>query len=551
MLVLAAFIFLSAVGVERGVADDPSDTVPGELIVGFKPSATEWQEKRAVQKAKGEVDSRIESVDAVVVTVDPQDTDDASARLMRDRAVQFVEPSYVIHASRFPNDRFFGDQWGLRNVGHYGGKPGADISAPAAWDVTTGGNVTVAVVDTGVSYKHPDLIGNAWNNPGEPVNGQDDDGDGFDDDVHGADFFNSDSNPEDDGGHGTHVAGIIGAQGNNGIGTTGVSWDVNVMALKFLDENGEGNTADAANAIDYAVAHGARVINASWGGPAFSQALYGAVKRAGERGALVVAAAGNEGQNADVKPDYPAAYDLANVISVAATDRTDRLLDFSNYGAKSVDLGAPGDDVTSTVPTIADPSGYAAFSGTSMAAPFVSGAAALYLSKFPQAGVDQVKGALLSTGDRLPTLAGKTVTGARLNVARAIGAGSPKTAPSKDTTPPSAFALIRPRFRLETRRRGLRFTWQRSRDAGGIRMYRLYMNGRRVRTVRDTDGPGGRDPNPRTRFRLRGGKHRWYVRAYDYAGNRRTSRAFRGSRGTRTSSVLYVEQRGPHAHNPR
>jgi subtilisin family serine protease len=329
------------------------------------------------------------------------------------------------------------------------------------------------------------------------------------------------------------------------VGVTGVAWDVNIMALKFLDENGEGNTADAANAIDYAVQHGARVVNASWGGPSFSQALYGAIRRAGERGTLVVAAAGNEGVNADNRPDYPAAFDLPNIVSVAATDRTDRLLDFSNYGAKSVDLAAPGDDVTSTVPSLADPTGYAAFSGTSMAAPFVSGAAALYLSRFPGASVDQIKSALLSTVDKLPTLSGKSVTGGRLNLARALGAGaSPPTRKGKDTTPPSAFSLIRPRYRLATRKRALRFKWQRARDAGGIKMYRLYLDGRVVRTVRDKDGPGGKDPRPITKKRLRGGKHRWYVRAWDYAGNRRTSRAFRGSK-SRKSSVLWVEKRGP------
>ena len=145
--------------------------------------------------------------------------------------------------------------------------------------------------------------------------------------------MNDDADPDDDAGHGTHVAGIIGAQGNNAIGVAGVNWDVQLMALKFLDENGEGNTADAANAIDFAVEHGARVINASWGGPAFSQALYQAIERAGEQGVLFVAAAGNDGVNADSAPDYPAAFDLPNVISVAATDRDDRLLDFSNYGA--------------------------------------------------------------------------------------------------------------------------------------------------------------------------------------------------------------------------
>jgi len=542
---LVALLMLAALGAERSAAVDVgAEAVPGELIVGFDAAATEWQETRAVAKARGELEERIDSVDAAVVTVDPSRTEDATERLLRNPAVEFVEPNWVLRAHRIPNDRSFIDQWGLRNLGHFDGKAGADISATAAWDVATGTNAIVAVVDTGVSYKHPDLIGNAWKNPGDLVNGMDDDGDGFSDDVYGADFFSNDSNPDDDGGHGTHVAGIIGAQGNNAIGVTGVNWDVNVMSLKFLDENGEGNTADAANAIDYAVAHGARVVNASWGGPSFSQALYGAIRRAGERGTLVVAAAGNEGVNADTRPDYPAAFDLPNIISVAATDRSDRLLDFSNYGSKSVDLAAPGDDVTSTVPSLADPTGYAAFSGTSMAAPFVSGAAALYLSKYPGAGVDQIKAALLGTVDRLPTLAGKSVTGGRLNLARALGAGAPSTRPRKDTTPPSAFSLIRPRYRLATRKRALRFKWQRARDSGGIKMYRLYLNGRTVKTVKDKDGPGGKDPRPITKYRLRGGKHRWYVRAWDYAGNRRTSRAFKGAK-TRKSSVLYVEQRGP------
>jgi subtilisin family serine protease len=548
---LLALLSLAVVGVERSVAlDDQAEAVPGELIVGFTPSATDWQEQRAIDKTRGELEERIESVDAALVTVDPDRTEAVSARLLRNPAVEFVEPNYVLRARRIPNDRSFGEQWGLRNLGHFDGKAGADISATAAWDVTTATNAIVAVVDTGVSYKHPDLAGNTWKNAGDPVNGQDDDGDGFSDDVYGADFFANDSNPDDDGGHGTHVAGIIGAQGNNATGVTGVNWDVNVMALKFLDENGEGNTADAANAIDFAVAHGARIVNASWGGPSFSQALYGSIRRAGERGAMVVAAAGNEGVNADTRPDYPAAFDLPNIVSVAATDRADRLLDFSNYGAKSVDLGAPGDDILSTVPTISDPTGYASFSGTSMAAPFVSGAAALYLSKFPQASVDQIKAALLQSVDRLPTLLGKTVSGGRLNLARTLGASAPSTRPTRDTTPPSAFSLIRPRYRLATRKRALGFKWQRSRDTSGIRLYRLYLDGRIVRTVKDKDGPGGKDPRPRTKYRLRGGKHRWYVRAWDYAGNRRTSRAFSGSK-SRKSSVLYVEQRGPEGKRQR
>jgi subtilisin family serine protease len=545
MLALLTVTALLSPRVESGrAADDPqADVVEGELVVSFTPDASERNEERAVDRAGGDIEQRIDSLDAAVVSVDPDRTDSTTKRLLRDRYVEHVEPNFVVRAARLPNDKGFGEQWGLRNLGHYGGKAGADLGASSAWDVTVGGAIPVAVVDTGVAFKHPDLITNAWVNQGDPLNGKDDDGDSFTDDLNGADFLNEDSIPEDDGGHGTHVAGIIGAQGNNALGVTGVNWESQVMGLKFLDGNGEGNTADAANAIDYAIDHGARVVNASWGGPAFSMALYSAIRRAQENGVLFVAAAGNEGVNADSKPDYPAAFDLPNIISVAATDRSDRLVDFSNYGAKSVDLAAPGDDIYSTVPTLSDPSGYAAFSGTSMAAPFVAGAAALYLSKYPQATADQVRAALLGTVDKLPSLAGKTVTGGRLNLAKALGAAAPSTGPRRDTTPPAAFALIRPRNRLATRRRGLRFAWQRSRDASGIRRYNVYVNGKRVRTVKDKDGPGGRDPKPRTRFRLRGGKHRWYVRAYDYAGNKRTSRAFKRSKGSRKSSVLYVGSR--------
>jgi subtilisin family serine protease len=545
VLLLLTVAALISPRIETGRAEVQGEVVPGELVVTFTDTATEKNEDRAIARTGGEVEQYIDSIDSVVISVDPDRTDNVIRKMAHERFVERVEPNYVVRAARLPNDRSFAEQWGLRNLGHFDGKVGADIGATLAWDVAIGSPVPVAVVDTGVTFKHADLAANAWVNPGDPRNGIDDDGDGIKDDVNGADFLSGDADPDDDGGHGTHVAGIIGAQGNNSIGITGVNWESAVMGLKFLDGNGEGNTADAASAIDYAVDHGARVINASWGGPAFSHALYSAIRRAGEHGVLMVAAAGNDGVNADSSPDYPAAFDLPNIISVAATDRADRLLDFSNYGAKSVDLGAPGDDVYSTVPNVTDPSGYAAFSGTSMAAPFVAGAAALYLSKFPGASVDQVRAALLSTVDRLPTLAGKTVTGGRLNLAKALGAASPSTRPVRDTTPPSTFSLIRPRNRLETRKRGLRFAWQRSRDSSGIRLYRLYVNGKRVRTVRDKDGPGGRDPKPRTRFRLRGGKHRWFVRAYDYAGNRRTSRAFKRSKGSRKSSVLYVKKRPP------
>jgi subtilisin family serine protease len=299
----------------------------------------------------------------------------------------------------------------MANTGQLGGTAGADISASGAWDVATGGDVTVAIIDTGIDADHPDLRANIWHNPNEVQNGLDDDGNAMIDDINGVDYANGDTDPSDDAGHGSHVAGIVGAEGDNGVGVAGVSWRVRLMALKFLDGNGEGNTADAANAIDYAVDHGARVVNASWGGPAFSQTLYEAVQRAADRGVVFVAAAGNEGNDSDASPDFPAAFDLPNVISVAASDRNDQLLPYSNYGHGSVDIAAPGDDIYSTVPPEVDPSGYANFSGTSMASPSVAGAAALYLSHAPGSSSDQVRAALLQSVDQLPSLAGKTATG--------------------------------------------------------------------------------------------------------------------------------------------
>ena len=543
---LSALALLSSIRAEPGLAggDTQDGAVPGELVVAFKPTSTEKQQQKAVDRADATVEDDIDSIGGVLVSVDPDETEEATEELLRQRAVEYVEPNYVLHANRLPNDRLFGEQWGLRNVGQYGGKAGADVHATDAWDVTTGANVVVAVVDTGVDYAHADLAANSWSNPADPANGVDDDHNGFVDDVHGADFVDEDSNPTDDAGHGSHVAGIIGAKGNNATGVTGIDWDVKVMALKFLDEDGEGNTADAANAIDYAVSHGARVINASWGGPAFSLALYQAVRRAGEKGVVFTAAAGNDGHNSDVKPDFPAAFDLPNVISVAATDADDDLVDFSNYGATSVDLAAPGDDIESTVPASTDHSGYASFSGTSMATPFVTGAVALYLSRFPQATGDQARTAILQGVDKLPSLAGKVATGGRLNIAQALGAAAPQTTPEPDRTPPSPFALLRPHNRRHIKHHRLSFKWQRSRDAGGIRFYRLYMNGRRAKTVRDKDGPGGKDPKPRVRARISGGKKRWFVRAFDYAGNHRTSRTFRKGRYSK-SAVLFVKKKRP------
>jgi hypothetical protein len=241
----------------------------------------------------------------------------------------------------------------------------------------------------------------------------------------------------------------------------------------------------------------------------------------------------------DHQPQYPAAFDLPNVISVAASDRQDRLLEFSSYGKNSIDLVAPGEGIVSTVPFAYDPSGYAALSGTSMAAPFVSGAAALYLSRWPGASAAQVRDAILGSVDRLPGLAGKTASGGRLDVGAMLGLPGPSGRVQRDTTAPTPFALRNPGNRRQGTRQSLRFRWRPSRDANGIREYRLYIDGRRVKRIRDADGPGGHDPRPRTTIRLRAGRHRWFVRAVDHAGNVRRSHSFRRHKSAR-SSVLFV-----------
>jgi subtilisin family serine protease len=546
VLLLLALALPSVSGAEVGALVSEHEVVPGELVVGFDDQASDALQRRTIQKAGGRIEDEVDSIDGVIVTArGSRDTDEVAAQLADDAPVDFVEPNYVLKQFRVPNDAAFGRLWGLQNSGQLGGRAGADVDAPAAWDVATGGDITVAVVDTGIDYTHGDLIHNMWRNPAELPNGIDDDQNGFADDVFGADFRNDDGDPLDDSSHGTHVAGVIGAEGNNAIGSVGVNWKVRLMALKFLDDEGAGSTANAAEAIDYAVKAGARVINASWGGPAFSYALFKAIRNAGNQGALVVAAAGNEGSNSDSEPEYPASYDLPNVISVAATDAGDGLVDFSNYGARTVDLGAPGDDIYSTVPRFSDASGFEYFSGTSMAAPFVSGAAALYLSRTPSATVAQMRDTLLQNVEPVPALAGKTVTGGRLDLGRVLGAGQvaqQPSAPAPDSTAPSPFRLIRPRNRYTTTRHGVRFRWQRSADSSGIRYYKLYVDGKKRRTVRDPDGrPGGRDPSTRVHFHLRRGRHRWFVRAFDYAGNTRKSK--RSRRGSRSTRVLFVDKR--------
>ncbi|MGE3261531.1 MAG: S8 family peptidase [Bacteriovoracia bacterium] len=296
------------------------------------------------------------------------------------------------------------------------------VSADKAWSIEKGSkNLIVAVIDTGVDYTHPDLAFNIWRNP-KALNavktGVDAQGDEITGDVVGWDFVHNDNLPYDDNEHGTHCAGTIGAVGGDGQGVSGVNQRVSIMAVKFLSGQGSGTTADAIKGIDYAVSRGAKVLSNSWGGKGDdgNNALKDAILRAQAKGVLFIAAAGNDSTNNDSDPVYPAAFNLENMITVAATSETDGLAYFSNTGAKSVHVGAPGTNVYSTVPG----NKYNKLSGTSMACPHVAGAAALVWSHFPNADFKEIKRRLMDSGDAVGALSGKTITGKRINVLNAL-----------------------------------------------------------------------------------------------------------------------------------
>jgi subtilisin family serine protease len=304
-----------------------------------------------------------------------------------------------------PNDPEFKLQWGLRDSSN------TSIDAPQAWTRTTGSSATiVAVLDTGIDLNNPEFAGRLWTNP--DTSGSD----GYLGDVHGWNFVAGNADIQDDNGHGTHVAGILAATGNNGVGVAGVDWNVQIMPLKVLDATGSGTNEATVSAIDFAVQHGARVINASWGGGPPSQAVADAISNAGSQGAVFVTAAGNSGTNDDTTPFYPASYHLPNEIAVAAINQAGGLASFSNFGARTVALAAPGVNILSTVP-----GGYAYESGTSMATPYVSGVVALVASLYPSDSAAQLVQQVESTTKPLPALAGKTATGGIVNAARAVG----------------------------------------------------------------------------------------------------------------------------------
>ncbi|HEY3366592.1 MAG TPA: S8 family serine peptidase [Symbiobacteriaceae bacterium] len=398
--------------------------VPGEFIMKFR-AGVDADRQAALQADVGvETIRRLPLVDAWLVRVVSATPDQVMAQLQNHPLVTYVEPNYIWHPVLIPNDPLFPMQWGLRNtgqtVGGSPGTPGVDIGATAAWDLSLGDpNLLVAVTDTGIDINHPDLVANIFTNPGEIAgNGIDDDQNGFIDDVHGWNFFDNNNvvftDPNTDL-HGTHVAGTIAAIINNAMGVAGVAPRVRILPAKFLGPNG-GSTADAISAINYARLMGAKVINASWGGGGFSQALQDAIANSG---ALFVAAAGNNGTNNDTQPFYPASYNLPNLIAVAAINNTGALAGFSNFGPNSVHLAGPGVNIDSTIPTAFNPP-YGFLSGTSMATPHVAGTGGLLLSRQPATQPSVLKTLLQQTVKPLASLAGKVASGGLVSAGTAV-----------------------------------------------------------------------------------------------------------------------------------
>lgn len=425
---------------ERASAQGSSapEFVQGEVLVKFVSGVKEEDRKTALEKVGANVAERIIThamqtegdAEGILLVRTAAPVLSAIAQLKGDPNIEYAEPNYIYRHTATSNDPYYtnGSLWGM-----YG-----DATTPAnqngsqageAWAANRTGssNVIVAVIDEGIQWAHEDLAANMWVNPFDPVDGIDNDGNGYKDDIRGWDFDGNNNSTydgtQDD--HGTHVAGTIGAVGGNGKGVAGVTWNVKIITVKFLGRRG-GTTANAIKAVDYVTnlktRHGLNIVatNNSWGGGGYSQGLFDAIERARNANILFIAAAGNGGSdgvgdNNDNTPHYPSSYSNANIIAVASITSSGARSSFSNYGATSVDIGAPGSGINSTLPNSAG-NKYGSYSGTSMATPHVTGGAALYAASNPGATATQIKNAILSAAVPTASLSGLCVTGGRLNV---------------------------------------------------------------------------------------------------------------------------------------
>jgi YD repeat-containing protein len=405
----------------------------GELLIRFREGISE-QDKNATVNAhairrkkmlRGQ--SRLEKLE-----LQPGQEPEALAEELRSLpAVELVEPNFLITRDDVtPNDPRFTEQWALKNTGQSGGLFGSDIGVAAAWETTTGATTTViAIVDSGVDFTHPDLLNNQWTNQRERDNGRDDDRNGFTDDLDGWDWIANDNSAQDEQGHGTSIAGIIAAQGNNGIGITGVMWKAALMSLRVLDNTGTGDIADAIEAIDYAVEHGAQVINCSWGTDQESAALRDAIERAGRAGVVVVSSAGNSGRDIESTPYYPASYGLPNQIAVAAIDKFDILASWSNWGATHITIAAPGTDILTTQMG----GGYTTVTGTSASTPLVTGVAGLIKTQRWWLSAAGTRAAIMEGARRVDGLTAKVSAGGIVSANGALAAlRGPNTIPTEN-----------------------------------------------------------------------------------------------------------------------
>jgi subtilisin family serine protease len=410
-----------------------AEFIKGQYVIRVKDPQLIEQPSLLAHSLSGAVIDKVRDDMVLIQRTKTESVEDALKALRENPNVDLAEPNYIYKASRSPNDANYKKLWGMKNGGDLDsdglrGLRGVDINAERAWDITTGSKkVVVAIIDTGVDFNIPDLVDNAWTNQAE-LNGRpgvDDDGNGYIDDIHGFNFVNNTGDPKDDNGHGSHVAGTIGARGDDGKGVAGVAWNVSIMALKFLDSQGSGSLANAVKAIDYARKNGAKVLSNSWGGGGFAQALKDAIEETRKADELFVAAAGNDGSNNDTKPTYPASYPIDNIVAVAAVDNRGDLADFSNYGATTVHIAAPGVNILSTVPT-----GFDTYSGTSMATPHVSGVAALVYALNPNLTYTEAKKRLIDSARPLNSLKGKVASGGMLDAYYALTGQTPPADPN-------------------------------------------------------------------------------------------------------------------------
>lgn len=415
--------YSSSPGIQR------SDEREGELLVRFRQGSSEEEKTSAVLSRGGHRRARLRGESNIEKLEIPrgQTPEAMAAQLLTDPTVEFAEPNFLIHHDEItPNDPRFGEQWALQNTGQQGGAYGADIGVAEGWKVTTGDYSTViAVIDSGIDFAHPDLKASEWTNQGA----------GSGSDLHGWDYIADSGEIKDENGHGTSIAGIIAAQGNNDTGITGVMWRASLMSLRVLDKTGTGDVAHAVEAIDYAVAHGAKVINLSWGTDGYSAALKDAIERASRGGAVVVCSAGNDGRDIESTPYYPASFDSQNIIAVASTDASDQLAGWSNYGVHHIAVAAPGVNILTTQAG----GDYQTVSGTSASAPLVTGVVGLIKTAHPYLNARSTIAAIVNGARQVQVLSGKVASGGIVSIGGALSSthgqagdngGGPSASPS-------------------------------------------------------------------------------------------------------------------------